>query len=112
MATGDQADLLSRLNAVLPPWFGSDITPILTGLLNAYAWAGSQIYSESAYVQLQMRISTATDINLDQIATDFFGVTGLPRDTNEGDISYRNRILANLLLERATRRGMIKVLTL
>ena len=111
MAIGDQSDALSRLNAVLPPWFGNDETPILTGLLNAYAYAGSALYAENAYVQLQMRITTATDTNLDLIAVDFFGINGLPRSPGEGDTSYRNRILATILEERATRRGMVNVLT-
>ncbi len=111
MAIGDQTDVLSRLNAVLPPWFGDQLTPILTGVLAAFAWAGSFLYDEFIYVQLQSRITTATGNNLDLIANDYFGPHNFPRAPNEGDESYRNRILANLVRERATRRGMINILT-
>lgn len=112
MAVGDQSNVLARINAVLPPWFGMDLTPILTGLLNAFAYAGSLLYSESAYVELQMRITTATDINLDQIANDFFGFNNFQRGMNESDASYRARILASIIPQRATRIAMINILTI
>lgn len=112
MATGDQTDVLSRLNSVLPPWFGYETTPILTGLLEAFSWAGSFLFDEFVYVALQTRVTTATGNNLDLIANDFFGVNNFNRAPNEGDESYRNRILANLIRERATRRAMINILTL
>ena len=109
MSTGDQNDMLSRLNAVLPPWFGADETPTLTGLLSAFSNDGAFIYSQSAYVKLQMRITTATDNNLDLIANDFFGFNQFQRGLNEGDASYRARILASVLRERATRKGIIGI---
>jgi len=113
MSTGDQTDVLARLNAVLPPWFNAvNPTPILTGLLSAFSYIGSFFYSEGVYVQLQTRITTATDQNLDLIANDFFGANNFNRGAGEGDTSYRNRILASILQERATRRGMVNVLTL
>jgi hypothetical protein len=65
------------------------------------------------YSKLQMRIQTATDINLDLISKDYLG-NSLPRRTNENDDTYRKRILANVVRERATRKGMsnsIQVLT-
>lgn len=112
MATGDQNDIANRLNAVLPPWFGSSETPILTGILAAFSESGSVLYSEIAYVQLQTRITSATDINLDQIALDFFGLNNFLRNPGENDASYRARIIASILHERATRRGMVTILTL
>lgn len=112
MAIGDTNDVLNRLNVVLPPWFGEGTLSILPGILAGFANQGVTLYNQFFYVKLQTRISTATDINLDQIAVDFFGVNGFLRSPNEGDISYRNRILVSILRERATRRGMITILTL
>ncbi len=108
MATGDQSDILQRLKAVLPRWFG-DSTAILDALLQGLAWAGSFVYSLWAYAKLQTRIKTATDGWLDMIAADFFG-TSLMRATNQSDASFRARIIINLFRERATRGGIIKVL--
>lgn len=108
MATGDQSDVLKRLKAVLPRWFG-DSTAILDALLQGLALAGSFVYSLWAYTKLQTRIKTATDGWLDMIAADFFG-TSLMRSANQSDASFRARIIINLFRERATRGGIVKVL--
>lgn len=108
MATGDQSDILQRLKATLPRWFG-DSTPILDALLQGLAWAGSFVYSLISYARLQTRIKTATDGWLDMIAADFFG-SFLSRAANQSDASFRARIIINLFRERATRGGVIKVL--
>lgn len=109
MATGDLQDVVNRINATLPPWFGQDVTPNTTGVVTAFAEAGSIIYGEYAYSVLQTRIKTATDTFLDLISTDFFG-NGLPRLANESDGQFRNRILINLIRIRGTRGAIIKVL--
>jgi hypothetical protein len=44
------------------------------------------------------------------IAADFFGAA-LLRQSNQSDASFRNRIIINLFRERATRNGLVKVLT-
>jgi len=108
MATGDQQDILQRLKSTLPPWFG-DETPIIDGLLNGFAWAGSFVYGLIQYVRLQSRIKTATDAFLDMISADFFGIM-LLRKINESDIRFRIRIIANLFRERATRNAIVRVL--
>lgn len=108
MATGDQSDILQRLKATLPRWFG-DSTPILDALLQGLAWAGSFVYSLISYARLQTRIKTATDGWLDMIAADFFGPS-LARAANQSDASFRARIIINLFRERATRGGVIKVM--
>jgi len=108
MATGDQADILQRIKATLPRWFG-DNTTIIDALLEGLAWAGSFVYSLWAYAKLQTRIKTATDGWLDMIAADFFG-TMLRRSANQSDASFRTRIIINLIRERATRYAIIKVL--
>jgi hypothetical protein len=105
MATGDVNDFINRLNAILPPWFGNGTTPILEGVFTGYATMGSTLYSQYAFSILQTRIKTATGNFLDLISADFFGIS-LPRGAGETDASFRNRILANLLIEKATRRGM------
>lgn len=110
MAIGDQNDIINRLKATYPKWYGDDTTPLLDGLTAAYGWAGSFIYSLYLYSKLQTRIKTATDDFLELIANDFFGNGIFPRNQDETDTSYRNRILVNLIRERGTRNGIIKVL--
>ena len=110
MAVGDQSDIYRRLRGYLPPWFGDEAdTPIINGVLNGLAYGGSYVYGLLSYARLQTRIKTATDGWLDMIAADFFG-NALPRAANQSDESFRARILINLLRERATRAGLIKVL--
>jgi hypothetical protein len=107
--TGDQSDLLTRLKALLPGGWFRDATPVLDGFLNGIAWALSQAHALAAYARLQTRILTATDGFLDLISFDFFGAT-LPRRALESDAAFRARILAELLLEKGTRKGLIRVL--
>jgi len=110
MATGDQADMIGRLKALLPAgWFGGD-APILDGVLAGLAEKWAWVYDLIAYTRLQTRISTATDQWLDLIALDYFG-SDLSRFPAEGDAAYRARILANLLPERGTRAAIIAVVT-
>jgi hypothetical protein len=108
MAIGDQADIVSRLNRLLPPWFGSS-NPILSALLNGIAWALSWVYGLIAYAQLQTRLQTATDGFLDLAAYDFFGYA-LVRRIGQTDLSFRTVILASVLRQRVTRAAIIKVL--
>jgi hypothetical protein len=108
MSTGDQNDIFNRLKANLVPWFGND-SPSLDALLQGTAKTDSTVYSLIADASLQCRIKTATGDALDLISLDFFGGK-MPRHPNENDASFRNRILANIVQERATRKGMITVL--
>lgn len=108
-ATGSTTDIVNRIKAVLPTgWFPTTTpgspsnSPILDGVLTGLASAWSWLYSLLAYVKLQTRISTATDVNLDIIALDYFG-TSLQRLVNETDTAFRGRIKANLLAPKATR---------
>lgn len=105
MAIGDQTDILKRIKGLLPfRWF-PDSTPVLDALLSGPAWALANIYALIQYARLQTRIATATDGFLDLIAYDFFGNT-LLRRIQEPDAPFRARILATLLREKATRKGM------
>lgn len=109
-STGDQIDLLKRLKRRLPPWFGNGATPLLDAILMGPAWALAKIYSLYAYAKNQTRIATATGGWLDLIAADLFGTT-LVRFVNQSDTSFRARILAAVLGERATRAAIIKTCT-
>lgn len=109
MATGDPADWVNRLRAVLPPsWFPStapgsaSASPILDAALTACAWPLARLYGLIQYAFLQSRIATSTDMWLGLISRDFFGLL-LPRRQGEGDISFRARILARLLRPAGTR---------
>lgn len=114
MATGDQADFLGRLKAVLPGrWFpvsnpapAVSATPILDALLSGFAAAWAQLWSLLAYIQLQTRIATATDSFLNMASGDYFG-TALPRRTGETDAAFSARIRANLLPQAGTRAAVI-----
>lgn len=101
---GAAADVQNRLIAQLVNWFGTD-HELLDTVLQAYVTTGVFNYSQLAYDNLQMRLQTATDDNLDLISQDYFNGY-LPRRTNESDDTYRQRITSALLLQRATRPGM------
>ena len=110
---GDQADMVSRLRAVLPArWFpdtapgAASNTPVLDALLAGIACVWAQVYGLLAYVTLQTRIASATDVFLDMIGRDFFG-SGLQRRPTEADAHYRSRILASLLPPAGTRAALI-----
>lgn len=108
MAIGDFDDIIYRFNQYLVDWFGTS-PHLVDSIIEGYAKIWSQFYELYVYVKKQTRIKTATDINLDNISKDFFGGE-LPRKGAENDESFRKRILAFLLREKATREGMRKVL--
>ena len=116
MATGDQADFVARLRAVLPARWFSDAapgvasnTPILDAVLAGVASVWAQVYALFSYATLQARIATATDVFLDMIGHDFFGA-GLQRRPTEADTHYRTRILASMLPQAGTRAALSAVL--
>jgi len=109
MATGDTDDIVARLKSTLPLWF-TDSTPVLDAILYGWATTWAFVYSLFAYAKKQSRILTASDGWLDMIAGDFFGL-GLQRKSFQTDQSYRAAIQANILRERATRAGLIKLCT-
>jgi hypothetical protein len=116
MATGDQADMVARLRAVLPAsWFpqpaasGASASPVLDAILNGAAAAAAWLHALTRNAVAQARICTATGVFLDGIAADFFGA-GLQRNVAEGDPAFRARIKATLLLPQGTRAGMMEAL--
>jgi len=114
MSTGSLADMLSRIKSVLPGgWFprtGQDDTasasPILDAALTGPAWALAWFWRFLTYVSRQSRIATASGINLDMVAADFFG-SALVRLDGELDGAFRTRILASLFPKRGTRQAVI-----
>jgi len=112
--TYDQGDWTYRLLSLFPRSWASDQAFAVGGLLysvfNAIAGPFASLYAMLAYVKLQTRIKTATDINLDQISSDFFGGT-LPRLPSETDDHFRIRILNALLGNATTRAGIAAALS-
>lgn len=118
MATGDRADMVSRMRAVFPTgWFprpassGAGTTPILDALLSGAAACGAWLYDLIQVTVAQARLATASGPFLDGVAGDFFG-TNLPRLSGEGDDAFRARIKATLLLPLGTRAGIVDALTI
>ncbi len=113
--TGTQQNIVNRLISDLPnKWFGNISqanTPKLYALLEGSANTSAYIFNFIEFADLQTRIQTSTGIYLDYTSLDYFD-GALPRHQGENDTSFRKRILANLLLERATRPAMVQVLTL
>jgi len=66
---------------------GGQFYSFIAALCSAFALVANQ----AEYVQAQTRITTATEENLDNISTDYFG-DGLPRLPSESDDSFRQRI--------------------
>jgi hypothetical protein len=102
-------NLVEVLFKYLPPWW-ADNNPILDAILRGFGSIAAFIYCNLVYIKLQTRIKTATDINLDYIALDFFGNL-LKRCQNESDDVFRQAILKLLLAPRVTRQAMIDRLT-
>jgi hypothetical protein len=99
--TGDQNDMLARLKAVLPPWFGNLATPVLDAVLSGFASVAASVYTLLAFTKAQTRIRAASDGFLDLIALDFFG-RRVQRFTGETDSAFQARILREILRPRAT----------
>lgn len=109
MATGDSNDILSRVKQLLPPHWFAWTAPLRDAVLGGLADSASWCYSLYTYTKLQSRIATAFGEQLDLIAYDFLGRymyrNGSP------DTVFRRRILATILQERVTRKGMVGALT-
>lgn len=106
--TGDTADMLARLKAVLPAGWFPDETPVLDALLTGCATAASWLYGLLGYVRQQTRIASATDGWLDIVAADFFG--GRLQRNGQSDTDFRNRIQREFVREHGTRRAVVSVL--
>ncbi len=118
MSIGSPSDMLSRIKSVLPGgWFpatgqasAATATPVLDAALAGPAWGLAWFWRFLGYVLRQTRIATATGVNLDMAAADFFG-PAVTRGGGEADGSFRVRIAAALFPERSTRRAVIAAAT-
>jgi hypothetical protein len=110
MTTGSQSDILSRIKALLPPWFGDGPTPVLDGIVTGPATTLSFVYALIQYVKTQARIATETGGFLDLASSDFFG-TSLPRQPAETDAAFLTRIKAAFFPSRNTVGAMTAALT-
>lgn len=123
MALGfDLVGFGQRLVSVLPAsWFpGTSLTagatPIsltevpVADLMQGYGFGFAANYTELTYTQLQTRLATATDTNLDQASIDFFGGV-LPRVFGESDTSFRARIMQLVICPQPTIPGLQAVLS-
>jgi hypothetical protein len=109
MATGDSNDIVNRVKYLIPfRWF-SWVAPIRDAVLGGLGDAAAWSYSWYVYAKLQSRIATSTGPFLDITSYDFLG-RHLPRGQMT-DNQFRARILATILQERVTRKGMIKAVT-
>lgn len=105
--TGDQNDMLGRLQAVLPSRWFPDAAPVLAGLLSGLAQSASWLYGLIGYARAQTRIATAAGDWLDLVAQDFFGAR-LVRGLGEADAALRTRIDAEMFRPRATRAALLQ----
>ncbi|MBN3811707.1 hypothetical protein [Paraburkholderia sp. Ac-20347] len=112
MATGDQNDIISRLQTYLPRgWFGDwSESPIVGAVLTGVASVFAVTYTLIMFIWAQTRLATSSGGWIDIWAADFFG-GNLPRKSNESDASYIARIKVALFQQKATRPAMISVLT-
>jgi hypothetical protein len=109
MKTQHSDENFPRLKSLLPRWFGDD-TPVLDALLQGAAHLVSVGAALIRYATAQTRLKTAAEGWLELIAHDFLG-RNLVRQVGQSDEAFRGRILASLFRERATRAGLIQLLT-
>lgn len=109
MATGDQNDITGRLLSILPPSWFSSRAPILTGLLQGFATAGSFVYGFIATARAQTRLATMRGMFIDLFAFDFFG-RYLWRKAAETDAALKVRIRKEIFRPRVTRAAMAQAL--
>jgi hypothetical protein len=108
--TGDVADMISRIKAVLPTRWFPDASPVLDSLLCGPATAWSTLYTLLAFVRSQSRLATVSGDFLDGFSADFFGGR-LDRRSTETDDQFRLRVAAALVGEHATRTSLEVALT-
>ncbi|BCI68061.1 hypothetical protein [Acetobacter aceti] len=115
MATGDQADFVTRLRQLLPDnWFPAapaageqEKAPVLVGVLSGCANVLAWLWLQLADVSNQARLQTTTGTDLSMKADDYFGIDNFPRMSGETDAAYRQRIINQLRATKNTRAAII-----
>ncbi|MBS1103477.1 hypothetical protein JK202_10685 [Gluconobacter sp. Dm-62] len=113
-APGSIEDFAGRFRRLLPTgWFppepqglDEEAAPILVSILRGFGAVLAGIWQLMLECSQQMRLSTMTGTFLDMAADDYFGQSGLVRQTSEPDVVYRKRISASLFAERNTRQAV------
>lgn len=107
----DAPSWAARVRRLLPRgWFAEPgTTPILDGILAAFAYAHAQTSTWIAFARQQTRLATATDDFLNGVAEDFLG-TRVSHADGETDAAFRTRIRREILRPRATRSAMVAAL--
>jgi hypothetical protein len=110
MATGDQADLLIRLRALLPAWFPQQgQAPVIDGVLTGIASGLSFVYALIQFARAQMRVTTASGGWIDFWAWDYLGGR-VVRKLQELDATWIARIKREVLRPRNTRASVTQAL--
>jgi hypothetical protein len=101
---GSQEDIKDRLKSYTPPWYG-DESRFQNASLEGFAKADSDVYKFLAVLKQQSRLKTATSFFLDLASEDFLNGF-LRRRPHENDDVYRKALLANILREKSTKKGI------
>lgn len=109
----DVERLTDQLIELVPPsWTSTEAKQrggVFWTLMSAIGTILSLVKTVIKQVQAQFRLATATGIFLDTYSHDYFGVgteRALPRQLNETDDSFRARIRAEILRQKATKPGI------
>lgn len=110
MTIGTQSDFVGRLRALIPTsWFPNPF-PILSAVLTGFASQATAAYTLLKYAKASTRMATTQDVFLDIAAVDFLART-ISRRVGEGDVSFRWRIMAEVLRLRNTKTSIYVALT-
>lgn len=109
MATGDSADILSRIKKLLPGGWFSSVATYRDAVLGAIGDVLAPTYSLIVSSKLQMRLATACGFFIDLWSYDYLGLE-IVRRVGELDPAFRLRVQQEVLRERVTRNGMIKAM--
>src|SRR6266550_1991725 len=109
MATGDAADILSRVKHLLPSRWFAWVAPYRDAVIGGLSDLASWSYSWIIYARLQSRLATATSLWLDILCYDFLARNLLRAGAT--DSVFRILIKATILKERVTRPGMSTAVT-
>ena len=108
-----QSDFTQRLIGLMPAnWIASeDLSPggLSYALLDSFSANDNNNYSALEQIQESLFLTTATGVQIDNIAKDFFGNT-FTRNSGESDQSYISRIVSRLFLPLGTKEGLVSAI--
>src|ERR1700687_2679790 len=106
MATGDPQDIVTRLRAVLAPWFPDPSqSPNLNAILSGIGDVMSVCYAFIQYAAAQTRLGTASGGWIDLWGWDYLGAK-VTRRTAELDSQLKARIIKEIFRDRCTRNSV------